>query len=393
MDLLLTLLLRNLGRNPRRSALTVAAVAMPVVILVLSFTIVAQLNRFLDDSAAQLRLAVAHKTSIINPLPYGHKARIAALDPQKRDIIAVVGIAWIGGVLANDREPLTTMGVDADEFPIAFTDHLLTQQERDAWQRDRRALIVGRSTAAKMGWKVGDRVTIRASIPPYSEFSFNVISTAPKAIDPVANWCHLSYVFEERARSGLPESSVDLVSFLFVKCSGRAALERYRVEIDRLFENTPDETQTQDEKAFLNQFISQQFDLPTNLTLLALITIAVAVLAAANTMNMSFRDRIGEAATLRALGFSARFGAWLSLTESVLLCGIGGCVGVLAPVIAFGYTPIGDVQIPLIVRLEIGPGVCVVALTLALAIGAIAGAWPAIQGGRLRVIDALRSLE
>ena len=41
---------------------------------------------------------VAHKTSIINPLPRGYRAKIESLDPTHTRIISVCGVRWIGGL-------------------------------------------------------------------------------------------------------------------------------------------------------------------------------------------------------------------------------------------------------------------------------------------------------
>ena len=62
-------LYRNLMRNPVRTLLTCAAVALPIMIYVLSMAVVDGVERFLDNSARQLRLAVNQKSSIVNPLP------------------------------------------------------------------------------------------------------------------------------------------------------------------------------------------------------------------------------------------------------------------------------------------------------------------------------------
>ena len=75
-------LYRNLTRNPLRTLLTCAAVALPIMIFVLSMAVVDGVERFLDNSAKQFRLAVTHKSSIVNPLPAGYRAKIESLDPD-----------------------------------------------------------------------------------------------------------------------------------------------------------------------------------------------------------------------------------------------------------------------------------------------------------------------
>jgi len=392
MYLRLIYLYRNLTRNKLRTVLTCAAVALPMIIYVLSTAVVAGVDAFLDNSARQLRLAVTHKASIINPLPEGYAMKIKSLDPTGERLRAACGMRWIGGKVQNVTQPLSTVAVDAEEFLKAFDDFKLTPTEQAAWLRDRQAIIVGRGTAAMFGWKVGDRISIRSSVPPYTSLEFHVISTAEHATDAVTNWCHRSY-FEEDLKENLPQAPQGLVSFFFVKCGSKADLDFFRVEIDKLFERTIDETKTQDEKAFMNEFVTQQFNLPRNLTILSAVTVFVAVMAATNTMSMNFRDRFNEYATLKALGFGGGYVFALIQTESLGLCLAGGVVGAAVPYLAFTHTPLARVPVPVIQHLDIQPEVCLRAVLIAVLIGVIAAIWPSLQALRMKVVSALRNLE
>jgi putative ABC transport system permease protein len=381
---------RNLLRNPIRTLLTCAAVGLPIVIFVLATAVIDGIGQFLENSSRQLRLAVTQRASVVNPLPAGYRAKIEALDPTRTHLLAVCGFRYLGGTIENDPRQLSTVAADPDSFAATFTEHLHTAAERDAWLRDRQALIVGRGTAQRFGWNVGDRVTIRPSVPPYTPMQFHVVSTAPDAADPITNFCRRDYVEEEIKRGGwLP----DLVSFVFVKCATLADVDHYRTAIDQLFANTPDETLTQDEKSFMSQFITQQFDLPRNLSLLAAMTVVVAVLAATNTMSMNFRDRLSEYATLRAIGYPGpRILAIIQL-ESLCVCLVGGVLGALGPYLAFTATPLKDFTVPLIQHLEIRPLVCAYAVSIAALVGVLAAVWPSWLAVRLKVLDAFRMLE
>src|SRR5437868_1167011 len=122
-------LYRNLTRNVTRTILTCAAVGLPIVIFVLSMAVIDGVERFLANSARQLRLAVTQKTSIINPLPEGHRRKIESLDPSHAHIVSVCGLRWIGGQRPNDPSPLSSIGVDADTFVQTFPEEALTQKE------------------------------------------------------------------------------------------------------------------------------------------------------------------------------------------------------------------------------------------------------------------------
>jgi len=390
LPLRLIYLYRNLTRNTRRTLLTCAAVALPIMVYVLSTAVVDGVNRFLDNSVRQLRLAVTHKTSIINPLPEGHRAKIESLDLTRRRLVAVCGVRWIGGQRPDDPTPLSTVCIDHDTLAACFPDHHLSREELEAWNRDKQAILLGRGTAADLGWKVGDRITILPSVPPFAPMEFHVVSTLPRAEDNVTNWCRRDYFEEEIKKAQAPEG---LVTFFFVKCASKADLDYFRTEIDRLFAGSLDETKCQDEKTFMNEFIAQQFDLPRNLTILSLLTVFVAVMAAMNTMSMNFRDRLNEVATLRSLGFGGSFAFGLIQAESLLICVVGGSAGALVPYVAFTHTPLGGVTVPLIQTLEIPPATCGKAIIIALIIGLLAALWPSWLAVRMNVVRALRNLE
>ncbi|MDO8631746.1 MAG: ABC transporter permease [Phycisphaerales bacterium] len=388
-------LYRNLTRNMLRTVLTCAAVALPIMIYVLSAAVIDGLDRFLENSAKQLRLVVTHKASIINPLPAGYRAKIESLDPTHGRIASVCGMRWIGGKVENVSTPLSTLAAQHDTFAATFPDENLSPDELEAWNRDRRAIIVGAATARQFGWKKGDRITIHPSVPPYTPMEFNVVSTAPNAKDPVTNFFRLDYLEEELKKIVVPVgwTADGWVSFIFVKCATKADLDHFRMAIDDLFAHSPDETKTQDEKAFMNDFINQIFNLPRNLRILAGVTIFVAVMAAANTMSMNIRDRMNEVATLKSLGFGRSFVIGLIQTESLTLCALGGAIGAAIPYVAFTHTPLRNYTVPLIQTLDVRPVVCGESLLIAAAIGVLAAAWPAWSAARLHVVEALRNLE
>ncbi|MEW6252794.1 MAG: hypothetical protein AB1716_19330, partial [Planctomycetota bacterium] len=87
MNVGLLYLWRNLMRNRLRTILTCAAVGLPITIFVLTSSVIAGIERFLDNSSRQLRLAVTHRTSIANPLPAGHRAKIESLDPGRTRLV------------------------------------------------------------------------------------------------------------------------------------------------------------------------------------------------------------------------------------------------------------------------------------------------------------------
>ncbi len=383
-------LYRSLFRNPLRTVLTAAAIALPMAIFVLSTAVVAGLERCLDNAAKQLRLVVAHRSSLANPLPSGYRAKIESLDPTKTRLISVCGVRYIGGRVEPDLRPLPTLAADADNFVATFPEYQLSPEETNAWNRDRQAIVVGPGSGLLFGWKAGDRVTIQPSVPPFMPMHLHVVCRAKHSRDPITNWCRRDYFDAELAAYGDLGS---FVNFFFVKCATEADVAYFRGAIDDLFASSLDPTRTLDDRSFINEFLTQQLDLPRNLSLLGVLAVFVALMAAANTLKMNFRERIPELATLKALGFSGGVLWRLTQLESVLISLAGGTVGALVPYIAFTHTPLASVPVPLIQQLQIQPSVCAEAIGVSVLVGMAAAQWAASPAVRMRASDGLRSLE
>jgi putative ABC transport system permease protein len=145
---------------------------------------------------------------------------------------------------------------------------------------------------------------------------------------------------------------------------------------------------------FLNQSRSSIF-LKTAGTLIAVFLTFGAMFAAANTMFAAVSARTREIGTMRALGFS-QFDILISfLGESVILCGLGGALGLLAtiPLNALTYeTSDFNSFASMTIAFRFGPTVLAVALAMTLSMGLFGGMVPALRAVRLDVISALREL-
>jgi len=127
---------------------------------------------------------------------------------------------------------------------------------------------------------------------------------------------------------------------------------------------------------------------------IALVMAIGAAAGALNTMLSSVSDRSVEIATLRAIGFSglaAFVGTWI---EALLLSAIGAAVGAaISLVLLNGWqasTLGGGGQIAF--DLQVSADILGQAILLALVIGIIGGALPAIKAARMPLIKAMRAM-
>ena len=120
-----------------------------------------------------------------------------------------------------------------------------------------------------------------------------------------------------------------------------------------------------------------------------------AMFAAANTMFAAVSTRTREIGTMRALGFSRSAILTSFLGESVLLCALGGILGVLLTLplslVTVGTNNI-DTFAEVSVNFRVGPLVLAVAAAMTLAMGLFGGLFPAIRAVRMDVISSLREL-
>jgi putative ABC transport system permease protein len=130
-------------------------------------------------------------------------------------------------------------------------------------------------------------------------------------------------------------------------------------------------------------------------TIIAVFLSVGAMFAAANTMFAAVSTRTREIGTMRALGFSRTAILLSFLGESVLLCALGGVLGVLLTLplslVTVGTNNI-DTFAEVSVNFRVGPLVLGVAAAMTLAMGLFGGLFPAIRAVRMDVISSLREL-
>jgi putative ABC transport system permease protein len=158
-------------------------------------------------------------------------------------------------------------------------------------------------------------------------------------------------------------------------------------KIDAIFKNSLAETLTETEAAFQMSFVEMTSAILLAIQVVSWVVIGVILLVLANTMAMNARERRGEYAVLKTMGFRPHHLAGLILGESLLLALAGGSLGLaltypgvqMFPASVgqyFGAFPItGD---------TLGLG-----LTVALGVGVLAALLPAWRAARVPIAPAL----
>jgi putative ABC transport system permease protein len=157
--------------------------------------------------------------------------------------------------------------------------------------------------------------------------------------------------------------------------------------IDSLSSNSDHETKTQTESAFAASFVSQFADIGLIVRSIMGAVFFTLVLLTGNTMAQAVRERTGELAILKTIGFSNRTVLLLLLAEAMLLLVLGGVIGLgIAGGVVSAVQAKYGAEVPM---LPVGLSSWLQGAVLMLIIGLLIGALPARRGMRLRIVDAL----
>lgn len=381
------ILMQNLRRNPLRMGLTAVAFALPMAIFVAAISLVVALAQMAASNEKELRLGVHHKTSLVNTLPEGMRRKIEALDPDRRNLTAVCGMRWFGGRVPNTQDTLTSLAADPDTFPTVYSDTRMTPAEIDDWNRRRTACVVGTNPAESYGWKTGDRITLESTVPPYLKLEFHIVKVLENKERANFFYFRRDYLVESLAGQGIDDPRCNI---FWVKCSSADGLRSLQRQIDALFANTPDETKSEDENTFGANFTQAAGNIPGLMQAMSVVVVVVIAMVAGNTMMMSFRERTRELAVFKAIGFQSGRVFRIVIAESMMLA-LGGSLAGIVPVSLFLWlSPVKLQRMGPLGMLEVSWLAVAISLSIALAVGLVAGFWPAWQAMRLRTTDALR---
>ncbi|MEK8033199.1 ABC transporter permease [Ideonella sp. DXS29W] len=382
---LLKLLLRNAFRHRLRTGLTIVGLVVAVCAFGLLRTLVDAWYAGVAASSST-RLVTRSAVSLTFPLPLSYSQRLRAVD----GVTTISWANWFGGVYQTERNFFPQFAVEPASYLKLYPEYRLSEDEKQAFLRDRRGAIVGRKLASTYGWKVGDQIPIRGTI--YSgDWSFTlrgIWDGAEAKTDESQMLFHWQYINEVMRKRFGPRADFVGVYVLGIDEPHNAALISQRV--DALFKNSSAETLTETEAAFQLSFVSMSEAILAAIEAVSYIIIVIIMVVMANTMTMTARERMAEYATLKALGFSPGFVVRLLFGESLLIALIGGGLGLAATFPAVGaiagalgsFLPVFQVQAST-VAMQAGAAAFV---------GLVAAAWPAWRMSRIDIVQGLRHI-
>jgi putative ABC transport system permease protein len=336
------------------------------------------------DVAGMDRLITRHRVTIIQLLPENYEQRIEQVD----GVVDAAHQTWFGGVYQKPSNFFPQIPVEPEEYLAMYPEILLPGDQLEAWLETRSGAIAGRKTAERFGWKVGDRIPINATLWTRKggertwEFDLvGIYDGAEDGTDTTQFLFRYDFFHESRAMGQ------GMVGWYTVRIRDPERAAETAEAIDTLFANSPAETKTEPEGAFLQAFANQVGDIGLIMMSIISAVFFTILLVAGNTMAYSVRERTNELAVLKAVGFSDTGVVALVLGESFLLTALGGGSGLA---LAWLLVSMGDPTGGSIPIFYIPGGYLLLGVALIGAMALIAGILPALQAQRLRIADALR---
>ena len=376
----LPFIFRNLFRKKTRTALTVGSIAVALFLFGLLVAIETALNAGVDVAGVD-RLIVRNKTSLIMPLPLAYQERLRQIDHVKEATFAT----WFGGIYQEPKNFFPQFAIDTETYRTLFPEFVVPDEEWQAFLADQEGAVVGKLTADRFGWKVGDRIPIQGTIWTGTwDFNIRAIYEGSRGGDDESQfWFQWKYL-EERRQTTFGSGTVGWYTVQIDDPDNAVAVSK---AIDDRFANSAWETSTETEAAFAAGFAKQIGNIRMLIMSIGSVVLFTLLLVTGNTMAMAVRERVPELGVLKTLGFGDKTVLFMVLSESLVIAAVGGALGLgLAKLFTLSGDPTGG-MLPLF---HLSSGDLVLGAAIALIVGLVAGSIPALTAMNLRIVDALR---
>jgi len=320
---ILKILFKNAFRHKLRTALTILSITIAILAFSLLRTVISAWYAGVDASSAS-RLVTRNAVSLIFTLPLSYKEKI-----RQTEGVSIVSYAnWFGGIYIDEKNFFANFAVDPKSYLDLYPEFMLSEAQKNAFLRDRKSFVAGRKLAEKYGWKIGDIVTLRGTIYPGNwEFVMRGIYRGrDETADESQFFFHWDYLNETLKKTA--PGRADQIGWYMIGVTNPDLATEVAERIDRAFKNSIAETLTETEKAFQLGFVSMSNAIITAIRLVSLVVIVIILAVVANTMVMTSRERIGEYAIFKTLGFGGGRIAGLIVGESLVITMTGCAIGV-----------------------------------------------------------------
>ncbi|MEO8467350.1 MAG: ABC transporter permease [Gammaproteobacteria bacterium] len=377
----LPLIWAGLWRKRVRTVLTMLSVIVAFVLFGVMHGVTAGIDQMVNQMSNS-RLRIQSRVNITEALPLAHRARIESVP----GVLGVGYYNFLGTYYQEPRNQVSTGAMDIGGLRTMFPEIELSQEAVDAMAQTRDGALIGHDLAEARGWKIGDRIPLKSSVwmrkDGAPDWTFEIVGVYGSARGKVPTnelWINYGYFDEERTFGN------GTVTLYFVRINEPARSGEIAEQIDGLFANSANETQTMNERDWLRGRVAQIGNMAFFVNAIIGAVMFTLLFLTGNTMMQSVRERIPELAVLKTYGFSSGAIVSLVLGEAFLLCGAAAGIGLgiarLASPSIFRAIGAGGLALPW--------NVIATGLGVAAVVALISAVPPAWRAQRISIVDAL----
>lgn len=378
----LYLIYKNMTRKPLRLFLTCFAIFIAFLIFGAVTSLKTALNSSVELSADN-RLVVFNRINFTKSLPIAYYQKVAAVEGVKD----VTHLNWFGGYYQEPTKQVVSMAVEPESYLRVYEEVVVPEDQKISWFNNRQGALVGEKLAQIYGWKVGDKIPLSSTIFTHKDGGYTwefVVSGIFKGdteqYDTRQMLFHYKYFMETQTFGG------DWIGWMALTTNDSSLNEKVAKTIDDSFANSQNETDTSTEKAFNKAFIEQIGNIGLIIFSVVFTAFFTILIVVGNTMALAVRERTGEIAVLKTLGFSSPRIFRMVLSESMLIAFIGGLSGLAAAwLLVEGIKTFLARFLP---NLILDSNIALQALVFMLLLGIITGLLPAFNALRLNIVTA-----
>jgi putative ABC transport system permease protein len=363
----------NSGRNPRRTAITAAALMVGLALITGVNVIIASAKASIQKIAdQQIRVDLIISGEGANGMP-------ATFDPAVLDQVGridgvqdVVGEYYDVGLVNGERTGVSAI-TDLPAYARMLSLKPISGEFKPLGPGD---IAVDADRAQGYGVKLGDQVRVQLSRG--EERTLTIVNVYEDS--NIGGGWMMSDAVAKDFRTPQPMMG-DIV------LAQGASVEAVRQQVDRLLVDNP-EVSVADRDAYIDQQASQTDSLVTMVQILLALAILIAVLGVINTLALSVLERTRELGLLRAIGLRRAQTMRMITVESVVISVFGALLG-LGVGIGLGASVIRALRDEGFTELALPWSSMSVYLALAALVGVVAAVLPAIRAARVNVLAAI----
>ncbi|MFD6715713.1 ABC transporter permease [Micromonospora sp. TSRI0369] len=363
----------NSGRNPRRTAITAAALMVGIA-LVTGVTVIldsakGSIGKLAEDTI-KAELVISGSTT--GPRP-------ASFDPAVLEKAAAIpGVRMVSGEYGG----MAVVG--GERTWVAATSNVAALQQifgakaaaGDISKLAADQMLVSSDTAKARNLTVGSTVPVQLSRGEARTYTVSGIYSSSQLTNPV------TLPPQATADFAIPQPIQG-----FLQLAPGTSVGAVQPQVERLLADSP-EVSVADRAAFIKQQTGQLDSLLQMIQILLALAIVIAVLGIINTLALSVLERTRELGLLRAIGLRRAQTMRMITVEAVVISIFGALLGVVVGT-GLGAAVVEALKDEGITDLILPWGQMVTFLILAAIIGVVAAVLPAIRAARINVLGAI----